>query len=229
MDVRIISIGSLPAHPLWGERGAVRTGHATTTLLSAGETHILIDPGLPAQVLLPRLKERANLDPSQISTVFLTSFNPDARRALRLFDSATWLIHEAEREAVGVPMAQTLKELVDRPTAPGAAELRATLEEDIAVLRRFKPAPETLADRVDIFPLPGVTPGLCGLLVSQPKHTILICGDAVPTTEHLHQGQIPAAANVEQARESFQEAVEVADLLVLGRDNLVVNPTRRPF
>ena len=30
---RIISIGTLAAHPLWEERNDVRTGHATTTLI----------------------------------------------------------------------------------------------------------------------------------------------------------------------------------------------------
>jgi hypothetical protein len=37
------------------------------------------------------------------------------------------------------------------------------------------------------------------------------------------------AVDLEKAQESFTDAVEVADMLVLGRDNLVVNPTKRPF
>ena len=40
---------------------------------------------------------------------------------------------------------------------------------------------------------------------------------------------LSGAADVEQARESFQEAVEIADVLIPGRDNLIVNPTKRPF
>ena len=38
---RIISIGTLAANPLWHETAEVRTGHATTTLISTGETHLL--------------------------------------------------------------------------------------------------------------------------------------------------------------------------------------------
>ena len=34
------------------------------------------------------------------------------------------------------------------------------------------------------------------------------------------------SADLEKARESFKEAVEIADFLVLGRDNLVTNPIR---
>jgi glyoxylase-like metal-dependent hydrolase (beta-lactamase superfamily II) len=98
------------------------------------------------------------------------------------------------------------------------------------VLRKFVAAEDSIAEHVDLFPLPGVTPGLCGLLLEGARHTTLICGDAVPTVEHLEQGQVLTnAADVTRARESFQEAVEIADLLVLGRDNIAVNPTKRPF
>jgi glyoxylase-like metal-dependent hydrolase (beta-lactamase superfamily II) len=97
-------------------------------------------------------------------------------------------------------------------------------------LKRCQPPPENLAERVDVFPMHGVTPGLTGLLLSGPRHTTIICGDAIPTVEHLDQGQVlPMAADIERARASFEEALEVADLLVLGRDNVVVNPTRKPF
>ena len=37
------------------------------------------------------------------------------------------------------------------------------------------------------------------------------------------------AIDVIRARESFGEAVEIADYLILGRDNLVPNPIKRPF
>ena len=48
--------------------------------------------------------------------------------------------------------------------------------------------------------------------------------------EHLTQGKVlPWAPDVTQARESFAEVIEIADLIILGRDNLVVNPTKRPF
>ena len=83
---------------------------------------------------------------------------------------------------------------------------------------------------MDLFPLPGVTPGLTGLVLAGPRHTTVIAGDAVPTEEHLTQGKVlPWAPDVTQARESFAEVIEIADLIILGRDNLVVNPTKRPF
>jgi hypothetical protein len=35
---------------------------------------------------------------------------------------------------------------------------------------------------------------------------------------------LQSAASVPRARESFAEAIQIADVLVLGRDNSVVNP-----
>lgn len=238
MDVRIISIGAFAAHPLWGERAGVRTGHATTTLITTGTKgggkRILVDPGLPAQALAARLAERANLKPSDITDVFLTSFHPDTHRAIALFDQARWLIHEAEREAVGVQLATALKDILQRREDQGGVakdeSLLEVLQGEVAVLQRCEPAPQTLVDRVDIFPLPGVSPGMCGLLLSQPRFTTLIAGDAMPSIEHLEQGKIMTTAmDLEQAKASFEEAIEIADLIVPGRDNVVVNPTKRPF
>ncbi len=250
MDLRVISIGSLSCHPLWGERSDVRTGHGTTTLVRAGKRMILIDPSLPDQVLAARLGERANVRPEAVTHVFLTSFNPELRRGIRLLDHATWWISKAEREAVGVAMATELARLAqgDRGSGlpagvtprrgdgagDGDGSLRRALEQDVALLKRCDPAPDSLAtehgERVDLFPLHGVTPGLSGVIIAGARATTLVCGDAVPTIEHLEQGQVlPSAANVDQAREAFAEAVEIADLMILGRDNLVVNPTKRPF
>ncbi|HLP86075.1 MAG TPA: MBL fold metallo-hydrolase [Phycisphaerales bacterium] len=234
MDFRIISIGCMAAHPLWNERSAVRTGHATTTLITAGKRKILVDPGLPPQALAARLSERAGISPQDITDVFLTSFSPDVRRGLPLFDGATWLISETEREVVGVNLATALKDLVMRREDQGGVakddSLREVLEQDVALLSKCKPAPDSLTDRVDLFPLPGVSPGQCGLLLSHARHTVLICGDAIPTVEHIEQGKSPSPVpDLEAAKASLEEAMEIADLLILGRDNIVVNPTKRPF
>lgn len=226
IDLRIISIGALDAHPLWNERTSVRTGHATTSLIRATDAVILVDPGLPAQIIAARLAERTGLEPSAVTHVFMTSFRPDVRRGLEAFESATWWISETERESVGVPLATQLQHAMNE----GETELAQALEGEVALLQRCDAAPDELAKGVSLFPLPGVTPGLTGLLLADQRHTTLICGDAIPTLEHLEQGQAPKTAiDVAQARESFSEAIEIADLLVLGRDNLVVNPTKKPF
>jgi len=222
MDVRVISIGTLPEHSLRDSTRRVRTGHATTTLVRTDGAAVLVDPGLPPAAIVARLDERAGLDPSDITHVFLTSFRADTCRGIRAFDNAEWLIHQAEREAVGVPLATLLRD------AGGAdEETRAELEYQVSLLRECKPAPDSIARGVDLFPLPGVTPGMCGLLVAEPNRTTLICGDAIPTIEHYEQGKVlKRAADATAAMDSFREAIEIADVLVLGRDNLVFNQGR---
>jgi glyoxylase-like metal-dependent hydrolase (beta-lactamase superfamily II) len=85
-----------------------------------------------------------------------------------------------------------------------------------------------LAPQVDLFPLPGFTPGNCGLLLAHPTRTTVIAGDAVATTEHLERGQVLRGSfDIEQARESLLEVIEIADAVVPGHDNVVLNPTRR--
>lgn len=223
IELRIISIGTLSAHPLWGERQPVRTGHATCTLVRSGKRAIVIDPGLPMQAIATRLNERTGLHPRDITHVFLTSFKPDTMRGILAFEQATWWVSNEEREGVGVPLASGLQKAVRE----GDESLAKLLEQDVAILKRCQPAPDRLADDVDQFPLPGVTPGCCGVLCAAAQKTTLVCGDAVATQEHLAQGMVlSSAADVRRAQESFAEAVEIGDELVLGRDNLMKSPGR---
>ncbi len=237
MDIRVLSIGTLAAHPIWDERHPVRTGHSTTTLIQTNNAKIIVDPGLPAPALKARLGERANLTPEQITHVFLTSFNPECRRGIELFDKAQWLISEKERETVGVPIAQSLANLAQaKEEAEHAGNqfdedqeaMFAIIQRDVAVLSRCVPAPDSIVNEVDLFPLPGYSMGMCGLLLSEPTRTTLVCGDAIPTVEHVDQGKVlPTCADRALAQESFKEAIEIADVLICGRDNMVINPTKR--
>ena len=221
MDWRIVSIGTLPLNPLWNETGALRTGHATTTVIKSDEAILLVDPSLPPQMLNARLHERWGIGLDVITHVFLTSFDPDRRRTLQGLAHATWLMHEPEIQAAALAMSEELQR------AEGDAELTLLLEQHRDLLSNFEVAPDKLFSSVDLFPLPGYTPGSCGLLLSTPKRTILICGDTVATSEHLDQCIVlPNCANIEMAQESFKECVEIADIVVPGRDNVVLNQIR---
>ncbi len=224
LEYRIISIGTLAAHPLWNERGDVRTGHATTTLIRAGDANILINPSLPAQVVLARLGERAGLRGEEITHVFCTSWAMDHRRGIDGFDHARWLVHEPERMNA---LAAIETHIADAEVNDDDDLMRA-LQHERELLQRTTDAPEKIGPAVDLFPLPGVTPGTCGAILSMPAATVLVCGDAVATIEHLEQGKVlPSCADVEQAQESFREVVEIADAMIPGRDNIVFNPLRR--
>jgi glyoxylase-like metal-dependent hydrolase (beta-lactamase superfamily II) len=224
LDYRIISLGTLSAHPLWDEKLPVRTGHATTTLITTGDAKILVDPSLPGAALFARMSERARIRPAEITHVFLTSLDPEHRRALRDLEHARWLVHEPEREAMLAGLKITRREAQDADDR----ELIALVDSEIEIVQRCENAPDSLAPKVDLFPLPGVSAGTCGLLLALPASTVLVCGDAIPTIEHLVQGKVlPTSASITQAQESFKEAVEIGDVLILGRDNLALNPLRR--
>lgn len=223
MDYRIISIGALSQHPLWPGGQPRRTAHATTTLVRSGGKVILVDPSLPAQVLEARLGERAGIGLADVTDVFLTNFRPAHRRGLPAFEHAQWWVSEAEREPVGLSLIGQLNACEDEA-------LGEMLKQEIALLQKCQAAPDRLAEQVDLFPLYGFTPGTAGLLLTLESATVLVAGDAVATQEHLDAGQVLGGCfDLEQARASFAEAVEIADWIVCGHDNLLPNMTRRPF
>jgi glyoxylase-like metal-dependent hydrolase (beta-lactamase superfamily II) len=215
----IISIGTLSRNRLWGESTPVRTPHATTTLIRSGKRHILTDPGLPPPAHAARLYERTGLRPEQIDTIFLTNFRPAHRAGLSLFPNAKTLIHEPEQQAT----RQHIERLMSQ--APEEDIDRKLLQRELELLERLTPADDKVADQLDLYPLPGYTPGNCGLLIKLPTSTVLIAGDAVPTQDHFLAGQVlPDAYDIKRAQESLQEVYDIADLIIPGHDNLFVNP-----
>ena len=215
--VDVISIGTLSRNLLWKESAPVRTPHATTTLIRAPKKTILVDPGLPGQILAARLFERTGLMPDAIDTIFLTNARPAHRGGLTAFPNAKVLVHEVERERVLVELALHLDDADD--------EDRPAIENEIKLIQSLRPAPDTLAPQVDLFPLFGYTAGTCGVLVSGATQTILLAGDAVASVDHLLAGQVlPGCFNLGQAKESLTEVYEIADVIVPGHDNLLINP-----
>jgi glyoxylase-like metal-dependent hydrolase (beta-lactamase superfamily II) len=215
----IISIGTLSRNILWNEAEAVRTPHATTTLVRSGKRHILVDPGLPAAALAARLYERTGLRPEQIDTVFLTNFRPAHRGGLSLFKRAKIYVHENEQQAFRQRYEPMLQELAE------GDETREALERELSVLDSCQTAPDQFAPGVDLFPLFGYTAGTCGLLLALPTMTVMIAGDAVATQEHFLAGQVlPEPYDLEAAKQSLQEVYDIADLIVPGHDNLFLSP-----
>lgn len=215
----IISIGTLSRNRLWGETEPVRTAHATTTLIRSGKRTILIDPGLPPAALAARLYERTGLRPEQVDTVFLTNFRPAHRAGLPLFPHAKMFIHEVEQQAT----RQHLEGLVRE--APEEDVDRKLLRQELDLLNRLTVAEDKVAELLDLYPLPGYTPGTCGLLIKLPTTTVMLAGDAVPTHDHFLAGQVlPDAYDIEAAQESMREVYEIADLIIPGHDNVFLNP-----
>ena len=221
MDFRIISIGNLPVHPLWKEQGTPRTGHATTTVINSENKVLLVDPSLPAQVIDARLHERWGIRIEDVTHVFLTSFDFDRRRALGGLPDATWLMHEPEIEN----WRSILQDELLR--AEGDPELEQLLEQHLLLLDSFTAPKDRVMEGVDLFPLPGYTLGTCGLLLPTATRTIVIAGDSAPTQEHIEKCQVLSTCiDIETAQESLRECIEIADIIVPGRDNIMLNPIK---
>lgn len=222
----VISPGALAAHPLRGEKGELRAPHATTTLVEARDRRILVDPSLPPDYLLPRLAERAGIGADAVTDVFLTDVRGVRRRGLAAFPGARVWASEQELEVSRGWLGEKLEECSEA----GDEETADAVRSEIHALERVDVLDDSLAPGADIFPLPGVTAGLCGLLVSTAGGAVVIAGDAVPTAEHMEQGVVLTPAyDVKQAQQSLRECLEEADAIVAGRDGLLLNPMRGPM
>ena len=218
-EYRVISLGTLSVHPLWEGDSHQRTPHATTSLVMTDEARVLVNPSLPQQVLDARMAERAPLSCRDITHVFMTSLDGDHRRGLDAFPQAHCLAHEPELEHVRARLMQEYEDAVTHADEETVAICQARLDG----IAGIQAAPDCIVDGVDLFPLPGVTHGTCGLLISQPRATVLIAGDAIATAEHLEQGKVlPGCHDLEKAHDSFKEAIEIADVIIPGRDNILV-------
>ena len=215
----IISIGTLSRNRLWNETKPVRTPHATCTLIRSGRQNILVDPGLPGPAMSARLFERTSLSPDQIDVIFLTNFRPAHRAGLDIFSRAKIFIHEVEQQATRQHLERLYQE------APEEDIDRGYIRQELKLLNSLTAADDRVADQLDLFPLPGYTPGTCGLLIKIPMTSVLLAGDAVPTQDHFLAGQVlPDSYDIQAAQESLREVYEIADLIIPGHDNVFLNP-----
>ncbi len=227
LSYTVVSIGALSRNRFWNETEPRRVAHATTTLVCDDKTTVLVDPGLPEQVLLQRLDERTGLKPEQIDVVFLTNFRPVHRRALEAFSKATWLMHEPELTAVrehldqsGAAMRDARRQAVDDNPAD-RRELERMIRQERAMLDKLKPADDKLTRRVHLFPSPGATPGSAGLLLTELSRTVVVAGDAVVSRDYFEAGRVfEQVYDLEAAQTSLRDLMEIADVVVPGHDNL---------
>jgi glyoxylase-like metal-dependent hydrolase (beta-lactamase superfamily II) len=197
----VIAIGDLARNRYWGEKAPRREEYATSTLVRAGEMVLLVDPGWPAEVMRTALFYRTGLEPEAVTHVFLTHFDPAHRHGLGVAPDAVWWMYEEEIRYADAELPH------DAP--------------DRTILARLEAAPEKLAPGVDLFPTFGHTPGHTSLLVYTALESTVIAGDAVLTREHLEHSDLGEPPwELEKAKESFAEVLEVADVIVPGHDNV---------
>lgn len=222
VEYSVISIGTLSHNHLWGESGAIRTAHATTTLVSDGKRLILVDPSLPAPALAARLNERTGKTLEDVTDVFCTTLRPVHRRALPACSRADWWTSEAELTG----QKEYLQQVLESAERLKTDEVRV-VEAELKLLDRIKPAPEKFTPQVHLYPLPGPSLGNAGLLLTPAVFTVLIAGDAALTAEHVQRGQVwEGCADREAAMESLKDILEIADIIIPGHDNVMFSPQR---
>ena len=218
----VISIGALSHNRLWGEGGAIRTAHATTTLVRADKRTILVDPSLPAPALAARLDERTGKKLSDVTDVFCTTLRPVHRRSVQALSHANWWVGEEELRWYR-DVLESLRESAVRLSP----EDTANIENDLALLERFRPAPEKFDAQTHFYPLTGPSPGSAGLLLTPPITTIIIAGDAALTAEHVESAQVwEGCTDTGAAKQSLADLLELADVIVPGHDNVMFSPRR---
>jgi len=219
VEYTVISIGTLSRNRLWGEGQAVRTAHATTTLIAEAGRLILVDPSLPGPVLDARLHERTGKRVNDITDVFCTTLRPAHRRGVTALPQATWWCSQLELEGY----TQGLEAM--QQTADRLADDADTLAADRKLLAGFQAAPQKFGEQISLYPTPGPSPGATGLLLTPATQTIVIAGDAAVTAEHVQRGQVwGGCVDVQAAMQSLTELLELADLIVCGHDNLMLLP-----
>ncbi len=217
IEYRIISIGTLSHNPLWGEKQAVRTAHATTTYVEAGQRRILVDPSLPAQALAARFNERTGRDIQDVTDVFCTTLRPVHRRSINAFEHAEWWTSEMELDNYG----RHLEDLSKDPSRLREEEAHQVRDEQ-QLLEKFKPAKEKLTPQVNVFALPGPSAGSAGLLLTPPNRTAVIAGDAAITADHVLRGQVwSGCADTQAAMRSLGDILELAEIIIPGHDNVM--------
>ncbi len=222
MDYCVISIGALSHNRLWGENAAVRTAHATTTLIQEGNRKILVDPSLPTPALTARLNERTGLTPGDITDVFCTTLRPVHRRSITALSNAKWWTSQQEL----VSYRDHLDALLDSASILAVEDARQ-IEDELKLLERFEPAPEKFSPQLHLYPLPGASVGSAGLLLTPATSTIIVAGDAALTSQHVLRGQIwQRCADTEMAMESLKDLLELADVIIPGHDNIMLSPQR---
>lgn len=221
LEYTIISIGTLSHNRFWGESRPVRTAHATTTLVRDGEKLILVDPSLPAPALAARFNERTGKTLADVTDVFCTTLRPVHRRSVAALPEANWWCAAAELELYREGL-RDLRDTAERLQSDDSGRA----ETDLALLDRFRGAPERFGPQVQLYPLAGPTSGSAGLLLATARETVIIAGDAALTGEHVRRGQVwERCADTDAALASLKDILELADVIVPGHDNVVRSPT----
>ena len=183
-------------------------GYSTVSLLTTGNSHILIDTG-PAsrRAWLYRALQSRGLSPEEIDTVILTHMHWDHCQNIDMFRDARVLVHPKELDYSRSPNR------VDHNAARYIAEMLGKM--------KVEPVSEgdEVAEGVSIIDTPGHTMGHISVVVSRDEETALVAGDALPDGGTVRRG-LPYNIfwDVKDATESVEKILAVSQVFYPGHD-----------
>ena len=209
----IIVIGHLKWNAYFGEgpesppRGDPST--CTSTMVrgrqaDGSEYVLVIDPTLrlsPEDYYFD-INRRTGLSPKDVTHCFVTHEHFDHQLGLNYFPDALWLAAEPVRQ-----------KLLESPYIDGSRVL--------AVSGEFLPG-------VAALPLPGHTKGLTGVAFEDGSAKCVVAGDGVMTRDHFAFETSAFEQDSARAAQTIRELKRIADVIVPGHDNLILNMRRQP-
>ncbi len=208
----ILVIGHLKWNAYFGEsaqsppRGDPST--CTSTMIRGrqadGREYVLVvDPTLrrsPEDFYFD-INRRTGLSPEEVTHCFVTHEHFDHQAGLNYFPRAVWLAAE--------PVAN---KLLDSPYVDGG---------------RVRVAAGEFLPGVAVLPLPGHTPGLTGVAFEEGGLKWVAAGDGVMTRDHFTFETSAFEQDSAMAAQTIRELKNLADIIIPGHDNLIVNTCRQ--
>jgi glyoxylase-like metal-dependent hydrolase (beta-lactamase superfamily II) len=192
----VVTIGNLSRNRYWGEseEKALHSVICTTTVITIGGFHVIVDPSLKEEkAMADELKRRTGLTPDHIDVVFVTHEHGDHHIGMPNFPKAKWLSSAL--------VAETINKTENYP-------------------KEVEPAGDKIYDVIDVIPTPGHTPGTAGLRFDYRGLSVFVVGDAVATKDFWDEGRMYfKALDMAESQRSMKKIASLADIVVPGHDN----------
>ena len=213
-----LTIGHLSRNKYWDESDsqAYHPVLATTTVIRDGDIVILADPSQPFEEMKAKLKQYCGLEPGDVDIVFATHYHGDHRVDMGMYENAVCYMSQA-----------SIRDMESaREKAAGDDSLASLVEGEID---RFRPAPGQLTEGVRLYPLPGHTPGLTGLIFKSRGRSVLVAGDTIMGPEYFENlDGYWFNEDLDETRRSIRKAARDADIIIPGHGDVFVVSEHRP-
>lgn len=210
IEWKLLTIGNLSRNKYWGESDseAYHPVLATTTVIRDNGTVILVDPSQPFEIMKKKLAKYCCLAPEDVDVVFATHYHGDHRvDADKYVNAVCYMSQDSLHDFENFRIKAAGDKAMEAP-ASGNREL-------------FLPAPSRLSDRVVLYPLPGHTPGLTGLMFESEKKRVLVAGDTIMGEEYFeNRDGYWFNENLEITVQSILKAAEDADVIIPGHGDV---------